>query len=101
MDTSIANYLLGMLSAILDNVPLTAALLKADIEMQVTDWLALTYATGVGGSMLVIGSAAGIIAMSKVKELNFISYFSMAGYLLVAYSIGYWLSYGLTNVVLN
>ncbi|WP_448547506.1 sodium:proton antiporter NhaD [Thalassotalea fusca] len=101
MDTSVANYLLGMLSAILDNVPLTAALLKADIAMETTDWLALTYATGVGGSMLVIGSAAGIIAMSKVKELNFISYLSMAGYLLVAYSIGYWLSYGLTNMVLG
>jgi len=101
MDTSIANYLLGMLSAVLDNVPLTAALLKAEIEMNTANWLALTYATGVGGSMLVIGSAAGIIAMSKVKELNFISYLSMAGYLLAAYSVGYWLSYYLTITVLN
>ncbi|MBU2880780.1 sodium:proton antiporter NhaD [Psychrosphaera sp. B3R10] len=101
MDYSVANYILGMLSAILDNVPLTAALLKADIEMDVANWLALTYATGVGGSMLVIGSAAGIIAMSKVKELNFISYLSMFGYLIVAYSVGYWLSYGLTSTVLN
>lgn len=101
MDFSLANYLLGMLSAVLDNVPLTAALLKAEIEMDLTDWLALTYATGVGGSMLVIGSAAGIIAMSKVKELNFLSYLSMAGYLLVAYSIGYWLSYWLTSAILG
>ena len=101
MDTSVANYILGMLSAILDNVPLTAALLKAEIEMNISDWLALTYATGVGGSMLVIGSAAGIIAMSKVKELNFISYLSMAGYLLAAYSIGYWLSYYLTHFILD
>ncbi|NVK24229.1 MAG: sodium:proton antiporter NhaD [Gammaproteobacteria bacterium] len=100
MDTSVANYVLGMLSAVLDNVPLTAALLKAEIDMNISDWLALTYATGVGGSMLVIGSAAGIIAMSKVKELNFISYLSMAGYLLVAYSVGYWLSYYLTNFIL-
>lgn len=51
--------------------------------------------------MLVIGSAAGIIAMSKVKELNFLSYLSMAGYLLVAYSIGYWLSYWLTSAILG
>lgn len=101
MDFSLANYLLGMLSAILDNVPLTAALLKADIDMDVTNWLGLTYATGVGGSMLVIGSAAGIIAMSKVKELNFISYLSMAGYLLAAYSLGYWLSLALTTAVLG
>lgn len=99
MDTSVANYIMGLLSAILDNVPLTAALLKADIEMNISDWLSLTYAAGVGGSMLIIGSAAGIIAMSKVKELNFISYMSMAGYLLVAYSVGYWLSYSLTHYV--
>lgn len=101
MDTSAANYLLGMLSALLDNVPLTAALLKAEIEMDLSNWLALTYATGVGGSMLVIGSAAGIIAMSKVNELNFISYLSMFGYLLVAYSVGYWFSYYLTTFILS
>ncbi|MFD2164728.1 sodium:proton antiporter NhaD [Thalassotalea euphylliae] len=93
LDVSLANYLLGMLSAILDNVPLTAALLKADINMTTSNWLALTYATGVGGSLLIIGSAAGIIAMSKVKELTFMSYLSMGGYLLVAYSLGYWLSF--------
>jgi Na+/H+ antiporter NhaD/arsenite permease-like protein len=47
---------------------------------------------GVGGSLLVIGSAAGIIAMSKVKELSFISYLRMFVQLLIAYSVGYWLS---------
>lgn len=100
MDTSFANYCLGMLSAILDNVPLTAALLKAEITMNTPNWLALTYATGVGGSLLVIGSAAGIIAMSKMKELSFISYLSMAGYLLIAYSVGYWLSYWVAKYAL-
>ncbi|UTA48761.1 sodium:proton antiporter NhaD [Simiduia sp. 21SJ11W-1] len=88
-----ANYLMGLTSALIDNVPLTAALLKTDVAMSPASWLALTYATGVGGSLLVIGSAAGIIAMSKVKELNFISYLSMFGYLLVAYSVGYWMSF--------
>lgn len=84
-----ANFLMGLLSATIDNVPLTAALLKADIAMTEQNWLAFTYATGVGGSMLIIGSAAGIIAMSKVKELTFMSYLRMSGYLLVAYTIGY------------
>ncbi|WP_188150084.1 sodium:proton antiporter NhaD [Teredinibacter waterburyi] len=101
LDTHYANYLLGLVSALLDNVPLTAALLKADIEMNLASWLALTYATGVGGSVLIIGSAAGIIAMSKVKELTFISYLSMAGYLLIAYSAGYWLTYLLAHAVLG
>jgi len=83
------NYLVGFMSSVIDNVPLTAALLKADVEMEVTEWLMLTYATGVGGSILVIGSAAGIIAMSKIKELNFISYLGNIGYLTIAYTVGY------------
>ncbi len=76
-------------SSLIDNVPLTAALLKADLAMTQAEWLLLTYATGVGGSILIIGSAAGIIATSKIKELTFGSYFKMAGYLLFAYSLGY------------
>lgn len=84
-----ANYIMGMLSALIDNVPLTAALLKAEIAMDARQWLAFTYATGVGGSLLIIGSAAGIIAMSKVKELTFMSYLRMSLYLLIAYTIGY------------
>jgi len=83
------NYLIGFMSSVIDNVPLTAALLKADVEMEVTEWLMLTYATGVGGSILVIGSAAGIIAMSKIKELSFISYLGNVGYLTIAYTVGY------------
>jgi Na+/H+ antiporter NhaD/arsenite permease-like protein len=93
MPVEYANFLLGISSALIDNVPLTAAVLKANVDMDMASWLSMTYATGVGGSMLVIGSAAGIIAMSKVKELNFISYLSMFGYLLIAYSVGYWLSF--------
>ena len=83
------NYLVGFMSSIIDNVPLTAALLKADVNMKVTEWLTLTYATGVGGSILVIGSAAGIIAMSKIKELNFVSYLRNFIYLVIAYTVGY------------
>ncbi|KGK01218.1 MULTISPECIES: sodium:proton antiporter NhaD [unclassified Pseudoalteromonas] len=88
-----ANYLMGILSAGVDNVPLTAALLKADIVMSQQHWLSFTYATGVGGSMLIIGSAAGIIAMSKVKELTFASYLRLSLYLLVCYTFGYVGSY--------
>ncbi|WP_337878752.1 sodium:proton antiporter NhaD [Rheinheimera sp.] len=89
LDPTQANYLMGMTSALIDNVPLTAALLKSGVEMSPAQWLMLTYATGVGGSILIIGSAAGIIAMSKVKELTFLTYFRMAGYLLACYSLGY------------
>ncbi|MBL4910937.1 MAG: sodium:proton antiporter NhaD [Alteromonadaceae bacterium] len=83
------NYLVGFMSSVIDNVPLTAALLKADVDMKVTEWLMLTYATGVGGSILVIGSAAGVIAMSKVKGLNFVSYMRNVFYLIFSYTVGY------------
>ncbi len=94
------NYLVGFMSSIIDNVPLTAALLKADVEMEITEWLMLTYATGVGGSILVIGSAAGIIAMSKLQELNFMSYLRNFGYLAIAYTVGYIGVYFAANWVL-
>ncbi|WP_197411217.1 sodium:proton antiporter NhaD [Colwellia sp. TT2012] len=83
------NYLVGFMSSAIDNVPLTAALLKSGVDMKVTEWLMLTYATGVGGSILVIGSAAGIIAMSKINELNFISYLQNIFALIIAYTVGY------------
>ncbi|MBY4675320.1 sodium:proton antiporter NhaD [Marinobacterium arenosum] len=84
-----ANYLVGLLSAMVDNVPLTAAILKSGVEMSKADWLCLTYATGVGGSLLIVGSAAGVIAMSKIAQLSFISYMRFLHLLLLAYSVGY------------
>ena len=89
----VANYVMGLLSALVDNVPLTAALLKADPQLSLADWLSLTYAVGVGGSLLIIGSAAGIVAMSKVEAVTFGSYIRYVGYLLAAYSVGYAGSY--------
>ncbi|MCH1925378.1 sodium:proton antiporter NhaD [Shewanella sp. C32] len=88
----IANYVTGMGSALLDNVPLTAALLKASPELSLAGWLGLTYAVGVGGSLLVIGSASGIIAMSKIEELTFVSYLKYVPALLLCYSGGYLLT---------
>ncbi|MCP5162046.1 MAG: sodium:proton antiporter NhaD [Hahellaceae bacterium] len=95
-----ANYLMGILSATIDNVPLTAALLKAGIEMSPPAWMGLTYAVGVGGSLLVIGSAAGIVAMSKVNGLTFGSYLRYSLFLLIAYSLGYVAVYYLGVAVL-
>ena len=88
-DPQVSNYVAGMISALLDNVPLTAALLKANPVLSTPEWLALTYAVGVGGSLLSIGSAAGIIAMSKVQGLSFVSYLRYFPALLLAYSVGY------------
>ncbi|WP_166257604.1 sodium:proton antiporter NhaD [Marinobacter salicampi] len=84
-----ANYMMGIFSAFIDNVPLTAALLKAGIIMAPEQWMALTYAVGVGGSLLVIGSAAGIVAMSRIPGLTFVSYLRYFAFLLTAYTLGY------------
>lgn len=89
MPIALANYTVGLLSALVDNVPLTAAILKSGVVMDKAQWLGLTYATGVGGSILIIGSAAGVIAMSKMKELTFLSYMRFIHWLLIAYSAGY------------
>ena len=90
---TIANFAMGVFSAFVDNVPLTAALLKSGVEMSKAEWLSLTYSVGVGGSLLAIGSAAGIVAMSKVDVLNFGSYARYVVYLSIAFLAGYISSY--------
>jgi len=94
-----ANYLMGLFSSIIDNVPLTAALLKSDVVMNPAEWLALTYAVGVGGSLLIIGSAAGIVAMSKIEALTFGTYLRFIVALLLAYTVGYALTMGLGTLI--
>ncbi|MEZ4195197.1 MAG: sodium:proton antiporter NhaD [Candidatus Paceibacterota bacterium] len=83
------SVLLGVFSAILDNIPLTAAAM--DI-LQTTDfrlWVLLAICVGTGGSMLVIGSAAGVVAMGMVKELSFKQYLKIAAFpALIGYVAG-------------
>jgi len=69
--------LLGISSAVVDNVPLMAAAQNMyDLSTYPTDhpfWLMLAYTTGTGGSLLIIGSAAGVAAMGLTK-INFLWY---------------------------
>ncbi|HKI73786.1 MAG TPA: sodium:proton antiporter NhaD [Pseudomonadales bacterium] len=85
----VGSYLVGLLSSLIDNVPLTAALVKANPAMTAGEWLELSYAVGVGGSLLVIGSAAGIVCMSRIKDLTVGSYARFLPLVMVAYSAGY------------
>jgi len=86
---NVANFLIGCVSAVIDNVPLTAAVLKSSLEMPLTDWLGFTYCVGVGGSLLAIGSAAGVLMMSKIDGLGFVSYLRFTPQLMLAYAAGY------------
>lgn len=72
------NILLGMLSAVVDNVPLTAIAIQVLDTTSMGLWVLLALAVGTGGSLLVIGSAAGVVAMGMLKELTFATYFKIA-----------------------
>jgi len=66
--------LLGVGSAIIDNVPLVAASMGMyDEALDSKLWHFIAYAAGTGGSMLIIGSAAGVAAMG-MEKINFIWY---------------------------
>ncbi len=76
--------LMGFLSAVIDNVPLVAAAMGM-YNNPVDDhlWHFIAYTAGTGGSMLIIGSAAGVAAMG-MEKIDFIWYFKKIGWLALA-----------------
>ena len=62
-----ANIVIGVLSAIVDNIPLMFAVLTMDPAMSDGQWLLITLTAGVGGSLLSIGSAAGVALMGQAR----------------------------------
>jgi NhaD family Na+/H+ antiporter len=62
-----ANVLVGILSAIVDNIPVMFAVLTMDPVMSHGQWLLVTLTAGVGGSLLSIGSAAGVALMGSAR----------------------------------
>ena len=62
-----ANIAIGGLSAIVDNIPVMFAVLTMLPEMSTGQWLLVTLTAGVGGSMLSIGSAAGVALMGMAR----------------------------------
>ena len=62
-----ANIAVGVLSAIVDNIPVMFAVLTMQPDMSHGQWLLVTLTAGVGGSMLSIGSAAGVALMGQAR----------------------------------
>jgi len=62
-----ANIAVGVLSAIVDNIPVMFAVLTMQPEMSQGQWLLVTLTAGVGGSLLSIGSAAGVALMGQAR----------------------------------
>ena len=59
--------LVGILSAIVDNIPVMFAVITMNPIMPTEQWLLVTLTTGVGGSLLSIGSAAGVALMGQAR----------------------------------
>lgn len=93
--------IIGVLSSIVDNVPLVAGCMgmypvapTGDMAVDGIFWQLLAYCAGVGGSMLIIGSAAGVVVMGLEKitfgwYMKKISWIALVGYLAGIFS--YWL----------
>jgi Na+/H+ antiporter NhaD/arsenite permease-like protein len=67
LGATVANVLIGLLSAVVDNVPVMFAVLQMSPEMSQGEWLLVTMTAGVGGSLLSIGSAAGVALMGQAR----------------------------------
>jgi NhaD family Na+/H+ antiporter len=62
-----ANVMVGILSAVIDNIPIMFAVLTMNPAISEGQWLLVTLTAGVGGSLLSIGSAAGVALMGQAK----------------------------------
>ena len=81
IDINLFVLLLGAGSAIIDNVPLVAASMGMfDLDLDNPVWHFIAYSAGTGGSMLIIGSAAGVVAMG-MEKISFFWYFKNISWL--------------------
>ena len=107
------NLIIGTLSAIVDNVPLVAGAIGMYPVASAADpvymahfiqdgvfWQFLAYCAGVGGSMLIIGSAAGVVVMG-LEGINFIWYLKRISLLALAGYLSGAAVYILQNVLLG
>ena len=92
-----ANILVGILSAIIDNIPIVYAVLTAHPSMDMGQWLLITLTAGVGGSLLSIGSAAGVALMGQARGIyTFFSHLKWSWAILIGYAASI-----VTHLILN
>jgi Na+/H+ antiporter NhaD/arsenite permease-like protein len=86
-----ANIVVGFLSAIVDNIPVMFAVLTMQPEMNQSQWLLVTLTAGVGGSMLSIGSAAGVALMGQAKgAYTFFGHLKWSPVIALGYGASIW-----------
>jgi len=85
---TVANILVGPLSALLDNVPLVYGVLQMHPDMAQGQWLLLALTAGTGGSMLSIGSSAGIALMGLAgKDYTFLKHLRWLPAIALGYAV--------------
>ena len=86
-----ANTMVGILSAIVDNIPVMVAVLQMNPTMDMNQWLLVTLTAGVGGSMLSIGSAAGVALMGQARgRYTFFGHLKWTPVIAVGYFVSIW-----------
>lgn len=86
-----ANILIGLMSAILDNIPMMVAVLQMNPGMSTGQWLLVTLTAGVGGSLLSIGSAAGVALMGQARgQYTFFSHLRWTWAIALGYAASVW-----------
>lgn len=88
---TIANIFVGILSAIVDNIPVMVAVLEMKPDMDLTQWLLVTLTAGAGGSLLSIGSAAGVALMGQARGMyTFFSHLKWTWAIALGYAASIW-----------
>ncbi|HHX8648087.1 TPA: sodium:proton antiporter NhaD [Vibrio diabolicus] len=95
-----ANVMVGVLSAIVDNIPVMFAVLTMEPSMSMGNWLLVTLTAGVGGSLLSIGSAAGVALMGAARgQYTFFGHLKWAPVIALGYAasiaVHLWMNSGL------
>ena len=89
-----ANILVGILSAIVDNIPVMFAVLTMQPAMDELQWLLVTLTAGVGGSLLSIGSAAGVALMGQARgHYTFFSHLKWTPVIALGYAASIWVHF--------
>ncbi len=86
-----ANVLVGLLSAVIDNIPVMFAVLTMNPQMGLDQWLLVTLTAGVGGSLLSIGSAAGVALMGQARGVyTFFAHLRWTWAIALGYAASIW-----------
>lgn len=86
-----ANILVGLLSAVIDNIPVMFAVLAMQPDMSHGQWLLVTLTAGVGGSLLSVGSAAGVAVMGQARGVyTFFAHLKWTWAVALGYAVSIW-----------